>query len=329
MVQVGVRQSVLVLCTISLLFSNLALAQAASEAAKNEQAKASTVSAENLNSESVLPLEEVTEPKTSPSWTYSFFSIGGLTPGQVDRGSGSYSAYNYISFNYKLSDKTKFSIRPVFYANTAGFDKSNNYQEQSVKLGDLHLVYSVNDYLVAGRIKMSTALKLYLPTSEFSKASKMIAQFRPETYIQYELNRFDSVSWVLKPDIYLQSQTAYLDSATPQYDDGFYKFDPRKTTRIAALEHYLEYAKSFGKEYTLKPALGFKEDWTYGSEVEKLEGSHSTSFRSAIGLDIKLIKNWTITPGVENIVKVSNPKGDVKFYRPDDNNYTLMVSGAL
>lgn len=294
----------------------------------NQTVNTQSVNAQKLN-ESKTDLNQVTEEKTKSPWSVSFFSIGGLTPAQIDKGSGSYSAYNYLSLNYKINKDSKFAIRPVFYLNTSGYDKYNAYQEQSAKLGDLILMYALYNYVDQGPLKISTQFKLYLPTSEQSKINRQIAQFRPETYVELTVIGTDTLTWVIKPDIYLQSQTAYLDSTTPIYDDGTYRFDPRKTTRIAYLEHYLEYAKDLGRDFTFKPALGFKEEWTNGSNVENLSPGHNTVVRSAIGVDIKLVRGWTFTPGVENISKSSNPEHGVMDFVPKDNNYFLMINGSL
>jgi hypothetical protein len=262
-------------------------------------------------------------------WNPSFFSIGGLTQQQVEKGGGSFSSYNYVGLNYKIDHARRFSIRPVFFYNTAGFNKYNEYDTQATQMGDLHIVYSDYEILKFEEVDVSTSFKLYLPTSDYSQQTHMILKFRPETYITKKVGMYNAITYVLKPDLYIQSQTVAVDATTPRNSDGGYRFDPRKTTEIAGLEHYLEFDASLSKSFSIKPSLGFIEDWYNSSAAENLPSGHTTSAKIGLSFDFRVAKRVTLTLGLENKPKITNRKDDLAFFRPEDNSAFLMTNASL
>lgn len=263
---------------------------------------------------------------SSSRWGVSFFSIGSLSQKQVETGDSSYGFNGYIALNYKLSKTKRFSIRPVFNVNTEGLDKKGNRIESGSSLGDAHLVYSDYEIATLGPAGVSTSFKLYLPTSEFSQQIHQIAKFRPETFVSLGTGTFSSVTWVIKPDFFIQSQTTFADTKAPLRKDGTY---PLKTTQLAALEHYLELDGNINKYFSVKPAAGFKEDWYNSGGASFLPATHNTNAKLALGLDIRPLRNLSFTFIAENLVKITNRRDSVKFFRPEDNSLVLMTNASL
>lgn len=270
-------------------------------------------------------------PDTSylTNWGVSYFSIGGLTQDQIEKGTGSFSAYNYIALNYKFSKTRRFSVRPVFYFNTAGVNKYNETVGTSTSMGDLHLVYS--DYEIASfsDVEVSTSFKLYLPTSDYTQMTGNVAKFRPETYITKKVGSFSSVSYVLKPDLYIQGHNSFVDETTPRKADGSYRFNPNKTTQMASLEHYVEFNASMSQNFSIKPSVGFVDDWYNASPSEKMNGSHNTSAKLALAFDFRVARKLTFTLGLENKPKIINRRDELAFFRPEDNSAFLMTNASL
>jgi len=262
---------------------------------------------------------------TSP-WGVSFFSIGSLTQKQVENGGSSYGINGYLALNYKLSKTKRFSVRPVFNMNTAGLDKRGSKIESGSSLGDAHLVYSDYELASSGPIGVSSSFKLYLPTSEFSQNVNLIAKFRPETFISYALEYPFTLTWVIKPDFFIQSQTTFEDKNSPIRKDGTYT---RRTTQLAALEHYLEFATEINKYFTVKPAMGFKEDWYNSGGASFLEASHNTNAKIALAMDFRPLKNLSFTMSAENIVKLNDRRDQVSYFRPEDNSLVLMTNASM
>ncbi|WP_413291050.1 hypothetical protein [Bdellovibrio sp. HCB337] len=262
---------------------------------------------------------------TSP-WGVSFFSIGSLSQKQVETGGSSYGLNGYIALNYKLSKTKRVSVRPVFNVNSEGLDKRGSRIESGSSLGDAHLVYSDYELATIGAAGVSSSFKLYLPTSEFSQQIHTIAKFRPETFISYDIGSFSSITWVIKPDFFIQSQTSFEDRKARPRKDGTY---PRKTTQLAALEHYLELDGNINKYVSIKPSAGFKEDWYNSGGAAFLPATHNTNAKLALGLDIRPVRGLSFTLIAENLVRVSNRKDAVKFFRPEDNSLVLMTNASL
>lgn len=262
-------------------------------------------------------------------WGASFFSIGSLTQQQLETGGSSFSAYNYVGLNYKFSSSQRFAIRPVFYYNTAGLDKGGRYVESDSSLGDLHLVYSNYEIASLGDAGVAMSFKVYLPTSEFSQSSKMIAKVRPETIVSWDIGRFSSLSYVAKPDFFIQSNTTFVDAFAPKNTDGSYKKDPRRSTQFAALEHYLELDANVSKYLSIKPAVGFIEDWYNSGGAENLDSNHNTSAKLALGFDIRPMRRLSFTLGAENKVRLNNRRDNVVFLRPEDSGLFLMTNASM
>lgn len=268
---------------------------------------------------------------TGQLWATSFFSFASATTQQISKGSASVSSYNYLSLNRRLSEDTKFSLRVPFYYNTAGFNKYGDFDKQDVSLSDVHLVYSMYDLGYIGAIDISGNLKLYLPTSDYSQTQRTIAKIRPEMFFEWAFGRFSSLTYVVKPDYYIQSQTAYFDKTTRTRDDGSYVTDPRHTTKIASVEHYLELDADMGRYWSVKPSIGFTEDWYNKSAAENLPGAHLTYARTDLGFEIRPARWINFTVGIENKAPLNRNKyGDkVALFRPKDNTVFLMTNAYL
>ena len=285
-----------------------------------------------LSFSSFAQLTDGTSTTTLPSsWGVSFFSIGSMTQKQIERGGGSFGSYNYLGLNYKLSKAKRLSARPAFYYNTNGINKFNEYNSQSMETGDFHFVYSDYEFAAFENADIEVILnfKVYLPTSQFSQATRLVAKIRPEVIVSKPVGRFSSLSYVAKPDIYIQSQMVYVDETTPKRADGRYRFDPRTTTSMANLEHFLEFDASLTPAFSIKPALGFSEAWYNSSESDGLPGGHTTVARLALAMEFRVGGRASVTFGVENKPKVTNRKDDVALFRPEENEATLMINASM
>jgi len=258
-------------------------------------------------------------------WGASFFSIGSLSQGQIETGGASYSAYSYLGLNYKLNETRSWSLRPVFNANSEGLDKSGKKISADFSWGDAHLVYSDKEIATLGPVGVSTNFKLYLPTSEFSRQVHTVAIFRPETFVAYDLGGKMWLTWVIKPDFFIQSQTTFEDRSSPPVE-GSYK---RKATSLAALDHYLEFKRELNKVFAIKPYVGFKENWTHAGGSSDLKAAHNTSAKLGLGIDLKPLQGVSFSLLAENLVRVSNRADAVKYFRSEDNSLILITTASL
>lgn len=269
----------------------------------------------------------------SRNWTASLFSIASLPNmsfGKKASSDRSIGSYNYVGLNTRIDGDSKFSVRIPFVFNTSGQNEYGDQESSVLDLQDVHVAYSNYNLGYIGDLEMWGVAKLYLPTSAYSQNSKMVARLRFEFNVEYPLGRFSMIRYVAKPDIFWQRQTAYFDPETPQYSDGGYKLEPRKTTKQYSLDHYLEAILDINKYFSVKPRAGFDEDWYYSSSAEDLEGSHVTKVYGSIGVEARPVRGWKFTLGVTNKTTLGSFKGkDVAFGQPENTEYYLMTNGSL
>jgi hypothetical protein len=264
------------------------------------------------------------------AWTSSFFSIASTTSNQIDRGATSVGSYNYVSVNRRLTPDAKFSIRIPFVYNTSGFNKYGDYESQNTSFQDLHFVYSHYDIGTIGDVEVAGNMKLYLPTSDSSQRQKMITRLHPEAYFFLPIGRFSGLSYVVKSDYFVQSQTAYYDNTTPTRADGSFVTDPRHTTKMASLENYFELDLDITKLFGFQVHAGFDEDWYYTSNVEGLTGGHITYGVLQAGFEFRPMRGLSFLLFVENKPMLATYRNEnVAFFRPQDNSLVLMTNAYL
>ena len=274
------------------------------------------------------------------AWSMTFFSIASVS--NMKSGSAQdkepanvtgrmIDTYDYFSLNYRIDQDSKASLRVPVLLNSAGINEYGDQIPSKGSLSDIHFVYSNYDLGYIGDIDVGGAAKWYLPTSQYSQAAKTIAKFRFEGYFEWQFGRFSSLEYIVKPDIYIQSQTAYYNpDGIPTYDDGTFMRDLRSTTKQYALEHYQQLNLDINKYFTFQTKSGFAEDWYYSSAAEDLDGSHVTRCRLGVSLEVRPMRGLNFTWGIQNETPLNSYRGqDVTFFKPDNNQYTLMTNAYV
>lgn len=267
------------------------------------------------------------------SWTMTLFNITSqehMTFNKEATGQRSFDTYTYFSFNKKINEDQKVSLRIPFTFNTAGQNKYGDHIHSEFNLQDIHISYAMYDLGYIGDIDLAGNLKVYLPTGEYSKNSGMIAKVRFETFFDYSIGQYSYISYGVKPDIYWQSRTATFNYDTPTFTDGNYRFDPRSTNKLAEIEHYIELGLDINKYFSFKPRIGFDEAWYYSSGVEDLEGRHTTKGFYQVAVDIRPVRGISFLVGFSNKTTLSSNKGkDVRIGLPENNQYFVMTNAFL
>jgi hypothetical protein len=257
-------------------------------------------------------------PVTASPWGVSFFSLATAPQNQIGQGASVF-AYNYLGLNYKLTKSRRFSIRPVFQYTSSGLDNRGNNAKSGTVLGDAHFVYADYDIGTLGPATVSTSFKFYAPTSDSSQANGTLLKFRPETFISMNVGRYDSLTYVVKPDFYVQSRFS-------NFSEG--KYPKEFTTKVFEIEHYLEYGLSFSKTFRLKPSAGFLDTFNNVSKNPKVP-SRATFAKLALGLDIYAMRGLSFTISAENKFSVADRRDDVAVMRPEESSLLLITSASL
>lgn len=256
-------------------------------------------------------------PAPVSPWGVSFFSLATAPQNQIGQGASVF-AYNYLALNYKFTKTQRISIRPVFQYTSQGNDnRGNQVTNDGTVLGDAHIVYADYEIATLGPANVSTSFKFYAPTSDSSQAQGMIMKFRPETFISMNVGRFDSLTYAMKPDFYVQSRFSNFNAKGQE-----------NTTKVFEIEHYVEYGVSLNKTLTLKPSVGFIDTFYNKSQNPKVS-SRGTSAKLALGLDIFAMKGLSFTLSAENKFSVADRRDDVAVGRPEENNVLLITNASL
>ncbi|MDG0816186.1 hypothetical protein [Bdellovibrio svalbardensis] len=270
-------------------------------------------------------------------WSVTFFSIASVAnmkPGKTAPDNVSdrmVNSYDYFSLNYRIDTKSKASMRIPFLFNTAGVNEYGDQKTSDFALSDIHFSYSNYDLGYIGDVDVSGVAKLYLPTSKYMQAAKTIAKIRFEGYFDWQFARFSSLEYVVKPDIYLQTQTAFFNpDGIPQYDDGSFMRDPRAATKQFGLQHYLQLNLDINKYVGFQTKTGFDESWYHASAAEEIDASHVTSAVVGVGLEIRPMRGLNFLLLATNETKLNSYRGnDIQWMQPENTEYAIMTNAFL
>lgn len=275
--------------------------------------------------------------KKQDKFSFSFFSIASVNsmkPGKTSPNKVTdrmVDSYEYFSINYKLDDVSKVALHVPLIMTTEGINEYGDNKPAKISMSDIHFTYANYDLGYIDDFDLSGNIKLYLPTSSYSQASRTIAKLRFEFFMGWQIARSASLEYVIKPDIYFQSQTAYYNpDDIPSFEDGTFMRDPRSTNKQFSLEHFAQVNIDINRLFTLAPKTGFVEDWYYSSDAEQLEGGHVTKFRAGVGLVVSPFPRVNFTFGIQNDSIISgNKNGDTVFFQPENTQYSVMTNAFL
>lgn len=208
------------------------------------------------------------EERNNKAWGVSYFNQGGNQIKTMQDGGAGMSAYNYFSLNYKYSKDETFAIRPIFYVNTAGYNKYGENKSMDFAAGDVFFNYAnYNLATLPGDWEFSGQFRFFLPTSEESQKSKMLTRLYSELAFEKEIDQNWDISYKAKPDYYVQTQKSFKNEYDKFYPDGGSShIVEAKNNRLATWDHYVELSRYLNKYFTPYLALGFTHEWYYTSE---------------------------------------------------------------
>jgi hypothetical protein len=260
-------------------------------------------------------------------WGLSFFSLASrknMQPGIDDQKEKekdrSIFAYNYFSVNYKVDATQRYSLRLPFGYTSAGYDERGENKTEEFQMQDIHFVYSNYDLGYVGDVDLSGKVKFYLPTSKSTLDKKSIGYIRLEGYADYVISRNWSIAYIVKPDIYLQTQTSYYNSNTDRFS----------RTKQYELEHYAQLQWDATSYLTFQASAGFAETWEHESAAQNLKANHFTAFKYGGSAWYTVQRGLMFTLSVENETEIGSIRGDgARYSAPENTNYVLLTNWAI
>ncbi len=303
----------LLICFLGLVFSHFSLALD-SEFELTQQLSVP------VSAESAVAIDQSTDLPDA-LFGITLFSLGGFTDSQFKGQQPAFDLFdNYISFNYKVSRNFRISARPAFGYTTSGFNYRKEEVTNSIRTRDFSLVAKFTNIfqdLFAASFQLAHQFRLYLPTSDYSKETGMIARLRYEIEGRYSLSKSSSFRIYTKPSYFFQRASAYLDNSNPQYPYSV------KTTPKVDLEQGAEMSFYLNSKFAVKPGFEFQEKWSNTSAAENKDEYHGTTVRTGVGLEIRASREINFTVGIDSTRDL------IAVNRSPETGYTLMTNMAL
>lgn len=326
--------------SLSLIACLLGVSVAApSMAQENSSSSSATVSSSSGDSSAEvnlgkLPSTNEVDRSSSKKFGISFYTLGGVDDAALrdltKTGDGaSYTIYDsYISFNYKPSKDLRFALRPAFGYTTAGltyrgpgdtrtYDNTNKIIQRDFSIAMAQYNF-LEDYMPSN-LSLKSEFRLYLPTSDGSKAEGMIARLRYEIEGRYYIGRYDHIRYFLKPSYYFQRNRVSQDS-----------FGNLRTTKDFDVVHGGEYNYNLNKTFSIKPGFEVEDNWSHASSVNKCgsslspcEGNRKTTIDYRLGLEVRVAREFNFTLGI------GDKRDLINTSRSKQVGYTLLTNAVL
>ncbi|MDC1175690.1 hypothetical protein OAT67_09840 [Bacteriovoracaceae bacterium] len=260
-------------------------------------------------------------------WRTSLFSLASRPVNNPDEGRTQISTYNYFSVDYKLDGGRKYSIRPVFFYETSGWNDYGEYKKPKAEIGDLYVQYV--DYDLAylpGDVALSGQFRVHLPTSKQSKKINQIAKLEGVFTFERLLAKMWSINYEVRPKYYIQSQTSYLNEFT--YSRGSRAGEQGGSVsqnKEYEIEHSIELEKKFNKLFGMAVSVGMEhQGWHASSVNERPEARHSDDLILGVSgvFDVHHKANFILS--IQNSAPVHNAKQNYKAFRSDEVDVSLL-----
>jgi hypothetical protein len=274
---------------ISLLISQTALFSSLAQAQEIEGAT------------STAAVPESSSTSSRGKWSVTFFTLGGVEDSQFRNTTRpSYMIYDsYFSFNYRFNQNFRLSARPAFSYTTAGVNDSGDEVTDKVANRDFSFVasqYNLFEDELPLSMEMRHSARLYLPTSDVSKAEGMIARLRYELEGKYFTEKYRNIRVWFKPSYYFQRTTAFINN-----------FGDVRQTRNADSLHGAEYDHNLNKMFSIKPGFEFEEKWSFSSETNQCGSTkrpaecdvrRATTVAARLGFEVRPMRKFNFTLGI-------------------------------
>lgn len=305
-----------------LLISTFAQAQAV-----DETTSTTSVSPQSSDVKTGVVMKDDPDFFSKSSFGILFYSLGGYDDSQFKSADPSFALFDsYVAFSWKLPKDVRVSILPTFGYTTSGYDNLGNQTTDKFYWRDFSFAVAQNrvleDYLPAAW-DLKQKARLYLPTSDGSKAEGMIARLRLELEARYNLDRYSNIRMYAKPSYYFQRSKSYLSGTS------------LRTSKMIDSEHGSEVNWSLNKYFSIKPGFEIQEKWSNKSDANASDlsyydsrrgvgvnnnGTHMAEIGYRLGFEIKPNRDMNFTVGIQEVHDLIDPSVQPRV------GYTLLTN---
>jgi hypothetical protein len=260
-------------------------------------------------------------PFMGENWKVSFFQLASVEAGRLDdQSAASLFMYNFLSFNYKIDNDSRIAIRPVFTISSPGTDKyDEDLNRWKTALGDAYISYSRFNLSDIGPFGTRANLRLYVPSSEFSRNNGMITQIHPEYYLETSLGRHWGVELQFKGDYFFNSKRAYsfkTESGTVI----------QTTNKEVELESIAELRYRINRFFAFKPRILWHDEWYLSSPSNNKASRHNQEFSYGAGFEFRGSENFNTTLQFSNVLQTYPRRRRESLGLPQNNEIVALTN---
>lgn len=273
---------------------------------------------------SSISIQEKQSSSHSP-WSFSYFGLYSQEFDSIDKGGGRLSSYNYITSSYRLDGDNKVAFRLPFSINSAGFDdfNGNANQEQEALLQDFIISYTdYNLILLPLDIGVYWEARWYLPTSKFSRDTKMISRFRNDFIFSKYLTSRNVFEYTSKFNYY-QSQSVYKNDFT---DENGFDVSVSSRTKRFYHDHWLSYWYRFSHNFSLGFLTGWEDTYYNKSSVNEgrnKPGKHEYKIGPQVAFELSSNANFIFQIS-DNVINDEN-RDELGQFKTENAEMTLLA----
>ncbi len=254
----------------------------------------------------------------------SLFFIGGYKDQQFRNANPSFDIFDsYISLSYFVNHDILISARPAFGYSIEGVNSYGDEVTNKIRIRDFSFAASIRNILedyIDPAWSVRFKPRLYLPTSEASKDSGMIARLRLEWDVRRYLGRHSYLRFFVKPSYYFQRTTVALSNANPNRPNQL------QTTAMADSDHGVTLSANLNRTFSLQGTLEFEEFWSNTSDVNtdrERNQFRQSNFYYGGGLEVRPSRS------IMFIVGARTEKNLILTDRSDETSYSLLFNSIL
>lgn len=274
-------------------FSSLLLAQSQTTTISTEEVKKNQESASEIKDSSARFDPTGFENMGKKRVRLSLFSLGGLDKKQLekisDEAQSMYFFENYFQLAYKFQKDQRIALRYSFNYSTAGKDRSGKDMTDKADTRDLSILmtfYDLFEDVLPTNMSYKFQPRMYLPTSEKSKAQGQISSLELENEFKIFTDRYSYIRTWFEPRYYFQKNTTYINLG-----------GRAAVTDMFQAKHGAEYSHNLGKMFSAAVGFEFDDSWSNASPSNNLFEKHETTVDYRLGLEMRFFKQLKFTLG--------------------------------
>jgi hypothetical protein len=233
------------------------------------------------------------EGSVGSGWGMNLFSLGGIYKQQFENRDPSINFFeNYIGLSYRPNRDMRLGIRYSFTYKTDGLDEFGNsvVDANKTESSDMSLILSLKNIfedVIPSAMELRFQPRLYLPTSDKSRAQGLIASLRLENEMKYYFSRKQVLRVYFQPRYYFQRSTSFINDK-----------DKARTTEMAQSKHGLEFSQGVSSWFAIKPGFEIEDSWSNTSPSNNLSEYHDSNIDYRLGFEFDITRNISTTLGL-------------------------------